>query len=314
MSAMKLAVSSCLLGHEVRFDGGHKKAPFITQLLAKEFELVPVCPEVAIGLGVPRQTLRLVGDVDNPSVIGNRDTSLDVTSQLRVYGHEMAQRLSDICGYIVKKDSPSCGMERVRVYDEQQMPQRHGRGVYIAALMAQMPWLPVEEEGRLNDPVLRENFFERVFIVHRWRSIEKKGITAAALVKFHSEHKYMIMSRGQHEYRRLGRMVAQAGCHDIKTLAREYFLSLMQVLKRSASKGRHADVMFHLLGYFKKCLSADDKHEVVTLIENYRQGLLPLVVPLTLMRHHLKQVSDQYLQSQHYFSPYPERLMLRNLV
>lgn len=313
MSAIKLAVSSCLLGHQVRFDGGHKKVPFITQLLAKEFELVPICPEVAIGLGVPRQTLCLVGNVDNPSVIGNCDASLDVSSRLRVYGQEMAQKLSEICGYIVKKDSPSCGMERVRVYDDKQMPQRQGRGVYIATLMEQMPWLPVEEEGRLNDPVLWENFFERVFIVHRWRLIEKEGISAAALVKFHSEHKYMIMSRGQHEYRRLGRMVAQAGCEDIKVLSRAYFLSLMQVLKKNTSKGRHVDVMFHLLGYFKKSLSADDKQEVISLIENYHQGILPLVVPLTLMRHHLKQVSDQYLQSQHYFSPYPERLMLRDL-
>jgi len=314
MSRIQLGVSSCLVGQAVRFDGGHKHVPFITQSLSEHFDLVPVCPEVAIGLGIPRQTLRLVGNPNQPRVIGNKDKSLDVTHQLRVYGEQMATKLSGICGYIVKKDSPSCGMERVRVYVDDEMPQRQGRGIYIQALMAAHPWLPVEEEGRLNDPQLRENFFERVYVVNRWRQLQKNKFNAAALVRFHSSHKYLIMSRGQHNYRRLGRMVANAGRADLQALAQDYFLNLMAILKQQASRGRHSDVMFHLLGYFKKQLSSNDKQELVNLIEHYRQGLLPLIVPITLLRHHLKQLGNSYLTMQHYFSPCPDNLMLRNKV
>lgn len=314
MSRIKLAVSSCLMGYQVRFDGGHKNNPFISQTLSEHFDLVPLCPELAIGLGVPRQTLRLAGDVASPRVIGSKDPTLDVTEQLKGYGKQMANSLTDICGYIVKKHSPSCGMERVKVYVDGQMPQRQGRGVYIQALMEEKPWLPVEEEGRLNDPLLRENFFERVFVLHRWQKLMQKGLSADGLVKFHTSHKYLTMSRGQHEYRRLGRMVAKAGCEDIHTLGQRYFSELMVVLKKRASRERHCDVLFHLIGYFKGQLSGEDKQELVKVIHNYRQGFLPLIVPVTLLRHHLRRLGNRYLEYQHYFAPYPDQLMLRNQV
>lgn len=314
MKRIKLAVSSCLLGNKVRFDGGHKKHTFVKETLAESFDLIPVCPEMAIGLGVPRQTLRLVDDVEKPRAVGNRDTNLDVTEQLKNYGLHMVRELDDICGYIVKKDSPSCGMERVRVYVDNKMPQRKGRGIYINEFLNARPWLPVEEEGRLNDPVLRENFFERVYVLDRWFQMQKNGLNAKALVQFHSTHKYMLMSRGQHVYRQLGRMVAKAGHSDLQQLANSYFLEMMQVLKKTASRGHHSNVLLHLMGYLKRQLARDEKQELLSLINDYRNGQLPLIVPVTMITHHVRKNENEYLKGQHYFTPYPSNLMLRNRV
>lgn len=311
---IRLGVSSCLLGNPVRFDGGHKHQPFITRTLADFFDLVPVCPEMAIGLGAPRQSLRLVGRTERPRVIGNKDPSLDVTAALQDYGRAMAGALGDISGYIVKKDSPSCGMLRVRVYEDNGMPRREGVGAYTRALMAAKPWLPVEEEGRLQDPVLRENFFERVYVCYRWQQLVQQGLTPARLVKFHTAHKYLLMSRSQDDYRELGRMVARAGGAGFDALAQRYFLDLMTALKRPASRKRHANVLYHLMGYFKRRLPSGDRRELVDLIEAYRRGLVPLVVPLTLLKHHLARQGDAYLQGQYYFDPYPGGLSLRNAI
>ncbi len=311
---IKLGVSSCLLGNPVRFDGGHKHHSFITGTLTQHFDLVAVCPEMAIGLGAPRPSLRLVGKPERPRVVSSKIPGLDVTDHLENYGKRVAGLLDEICGYIVKKDSPSCGMERVRVYVDGKMPQRSGVGVFTKSLMDAMPWLPVEEEGRLNDPVLRENFFERVFVCHRWQKLQKKGLTPASLVEFHAAHKYMLMSRSQQDYRRLGQMVARVGKEPLEQLAQSYFLALMDVLKQRASRKRQSNVLYHLLGYFKRQLQSQDKQELVGLIENYRQGQVPLVVPVTLMKYHLKSSSNRYLLGQHYFDPYPQGLSLRNSI
>ncbi|ALP52738.1 hypothetical protein Tel_05990 [Candidatus Tenderia electrophaga] len=314
MEKIRLGVSSCLLGHPVRFDGGHKHQPFITATLAQYFDVVPLCPELAIGLGVPRQSLRLVGRPERPRVIGNKDPGLDVTDTLADYGREVAAQQDDICGYIVKKDSPSCGMARVRVYVDGQMPQRAGVGAFTRALMAAKPWLPVEEEGRLNDAVLRENFFERVYVCHRWQRLLRVGLTPAALVRFHTAHKYLLMSRAQDPYRQLGRMVARAGCADIQRLGEDYFLAVMTALKRPANRKRHSNVLYHLLGYFKRQLPGRDRQELAGLIEAYRRGRVPLVVPVTLLKHHLGRNGDRYLAGQYYFDPYPPELSLRNSI
>ena len=314
MDKIKLGVSSCLLGNPVRFDGGHKHQKFITGTLSQYFDLIAICPEMAIGLGSPRQSLRLVGDPERPRVIGNKDPSLDVTRDLQRYGQRVADELDDICGYIVKKDSPSCGLARVRVYVDGRMPQREGVGVFTKALTQAKPWLPVEEEGRLNDPVLRENFFERVYVLHRWHTLQAKGLTPAGLVQFHTSHKYMLMSRGQKFYRELGRMVAQAGNETLDVLAERYFLALMQAMKQPANRRRHSNVLYHLLGYFKRELPGRDRQELAGLIETYRQGLVPLVVPVTVLKHHLGRVSSSYLHGQYYFDPYPQGLSLRNSI
>lgn len=311
---IKLGVSACLLGRPVRFDGGHKHQPYLTETLAKYFEFVPVCPELAIGLGTPRQSLRMVRGEDSLRVVGNRDNSLDVTDALVDYGEQVAQTSDDLCGFIAKKDSPSCGMARVRVYDASGMPSRRGVGMFTQTLMQARPCLPVEEEGRLNDPVLRENFFERVFIYKRWKMLLDQGLTPAALVQFHAAHKYIFMSRGQQYYRQLGQLVAQAGCGSLNTLGERYFMTMMQVLKQKANRKRHSNVLYHLLGYFKRQLVSEDKQELVETIEAYRLGRVPLVVPLTLLKSHLKWSADRYLACQHYFEPYPAKLGLRNAI
>lgn len=316
-SPVRLAVSACLLGERVRFDGGHKHAPLLTETLGRFVSYVPLCPETAIGLGVPRQTLRLVNDGGEPRAIGNRDGG-DFSHALNDFGQKSAAQLlggaNPICGMIVKKDSPSCGMMRVRVYSEAQIPQRNGMGLFTRQIMEAHPWLPVEEEGRLNDPALRENFIERIFVCQRWWQLLEEGLTPARLVEFHTRHKYILMARGSHLYRQLGQKVAEAGRGDIEALAQHYFPSLMTALSQLASRGSHSNVLTHLMGYLKRHIDPGEKQELLMLIEAYRRGELPLVVPVTMLKHHLGRHPEAYLKRQHYLTPYPDGLMLRNAI
>jgi len=309
----RIGVSSCLLGESVRFDGGHKHNSYITQTLGQFFDFEPLCPEVAIGLDIPRPPIRLVGEPDDPRAVGVKDPTLDVTEALRDYGERMAGELGHISGYIFKRASPSCGMERVKVYDEDGgMPDNSGRGIYARAIMQALPLLPTEEEGRLNDPVLRENFVERVYVYRRWQDITAEGLSPRALVDFHTEHKYLVMTRGHNHYQSLGRLVAEAGRGDIQALGERYIRELMATLSRRATRKRHSNVLMHLMGYLKKHLDGADKQELLELIEAYRRGRVPLVVPLTMLRHHLRRFPNPYLLRQYYLRPHPEELMLRN--
>ncbi len=312
--AIRIGISSCLLGQAVRFDGGHKRNNYVIDTLGRHFEFVPVCPEVAIGLGTPRQPVRLVGDARRPRVVGTKDPTLDVTAALQDYGRTKAAELHDLSGYILKRGSPSCGMERVKVYSGHGGPPRHGVGVYAREIMEQLPALPVEEEGRLMDPVLRENFIQRVFVYHRWQSLAASGLTAAKLVGFHTNHKFIILAHDERRYRQLGRLVAKAGTEDLNTLAARYLTQLMQALRRRATRKRHSNVLLHLAGYLKQRLDAGDKAELLALIEAYRAGRIPLVVPMTLLKHYLRRLPDRYLGGQHYFDPHPQALMLRNAI
>jgi uncharacterized protein YbgA (DUF1722 family)/uncharacterized protein YbbK (DUF523 family) len=309
---IQVGISSCLLGQEVRFDGGHKHNAYITGTLSDYFDFVPVCPEAAVGLGIPRQPIRLVQRDDGIRAVGVKTPDLDPTDELAAFGRRTAKQLSDICGYILKNRSPSCGMERVKVYGEKGMPQNNGVGIYAGELMKGLPLLPVEEEGRLGDPVLRENFIERVFVYRRWQLLLRTGLSAHKLVEFHSDHKYLILSHSQEAYRRLGRRVAEAGKADMGQLASDYSASLMTALKRPATPRQHVNVLQHLLGYLKDQIDRLDREEMVETIEQYRQGLLPLIVPITLIRHHFRRYPDPYIMRQIYLSPHPKELMLRN--
>lgn len=311
---LPVGISSCLLGQAVRFNGSHKKSSYVTDTLQQYFDFVPLCPEVAIGLGVPREPIRLVGDAAKPKAIGTKDPALDVTDALAAYGMQMARRLQHLSGYIFKRASPSCGMERVKVYDHNGVPSASGAGVYARAIMETLPTLPVEEEGRLMDAALRENFIERVYIYHRWQKIVASGITAQKLVEFHTAHKFIILSRGQVGCRVLGRLVARAGSEDIGMLAEHYIHELMVVLKTRATRKRHTDVLQHLMGYLKRHLDAVDKAELQALIEAYRQGEIPLIVPVTMLRYCLRRFPNAYLTLQKYMAPYPDALSLRNSV
>jgi uncharacterized protein YbgA (DUF1722 family)/uncharacterized protein YbbK (DUF523 family) len=309
-----VGISSCLLGEAVRFDGGHKRNSYITETLSRYFDFVPVCPEVGIGLGTPRKALRLVGCAEQPRAMVNGSPHSDVTDALTEYGARMATDLAHLRGYIFKKASPSCGMERVRVYDRNNVPKKAAIGIYAHALMRALPLLPVEEEGRLTDPLLREQFIERVYVYHRWLSMISDGLTPRKLVEFHSAHKLLVMAHSQEHYRRLGQLVARAGRDDLTALAQCYVSELMQALKQRGTRKRHANVLHHLSGYFKRHLTGSDKLELNALIDAYRLGQIPLVVPITLIRHYLRRFPNAYVGLQYYLRPHPEPLGLRNSV
>ncbi|HJX18032.1 MAG TPA: DUF523 and DUF1722 domain-containing protein [Acidiferrobacterales bacterium] len=312
MSArIRIGISSCLLGQAVRFDGGHKHNGYITESLGQFFDFVPYCPEVAIGLGIPRPPIRLVNSAHGPRARGVEDATLDVTDKLVAYAEKVAPKLHDLSGYILKQGSPSCGMERVKVYGPHGRPVATGAGLYAGTLMAQRPELPFEEEGRLMDPVLRENFVECVFVYHRWQQLTTQRLTAKALVEFHTRHKFIVLAHDEKRYRELGRLVATAGRRGMAGLGRRYIQLLMQALKKPATRTRHANVLQHLFGFLKQNLDAADKRELLEFINSYRRGQLPLVVPITLLRHYLRRFPVPYLSEQFYLALHPDEIMLR---
>jgi uncharacterized protein YbgA (DUF1722 family)/uncharacterized protein YbbK (DUF523 family) len=314
-SPIRIGISACLLGEKVRFDGGHKRDAYIVSTLGQFFEWVPVCPEMDLGLGTPRESLRLLGAPEAPHLVAPRSQQ-DYTEAMQRYAAECLAALSQLGlhGYILKKDSPSCGMERVRVYSHDGMVQRQGRGLFATALMQRLPLLPVEEEGRLQDMRLRENFITRVFAYYRWSEFAAMPPTPAALVRFHTQHKLTLLAHSRPHYQALGRLVARAGELPMPALAQAYGSTFMEGLKIKATPRKHANVLYHLLGYLKKCLAADDKAELVACIEAYRQGLVPLVVPLTLFKHYCRRYPQPWVLEQTYFQPYPAELMLQNHV
>ena len=312
---IRLGVSSCLLGEAVRYDGGHKHDRFLTDVLGRYVEWVPVCPEIEIGLGVPRDTLRLVGSPDAPRLVQEK-TGEDLTARMQRYAEDRVRALAelDLDGYVLKRASPSCGLFRVRVYRDSGVPAADGRGLFAAALTTALPALPVEEEGRLSDPALRENFIERVFVAARWRAFIAAQPRARDLVTFHAAHKLAVLAHSPVHYTRLGRLTAAAGRALTRATLDAYHTLLMEAFAVRATRGRHANVLHHMAGYFKRDLAADERAELVEVIHEYRRGLVPLVVPLTLVKHHVRQLGVRYLADQVYLRPHPKELMLRNHV
>lgn len=312
-SKLKLGISACLLGAEVRYNGGHKESRLCSRVLAEHFDFVPLCPEVAIGLGTPREPIRLVGDPQAPRALGTVNRERDVTQALHDYGTRMAGELDDISGYIFMHKSPSCGVERVKVYQDNGYPADGGAsGIFAAAFTRLRPDLPVEEDGRLNDPVLRENFLTRVFAYAEWQRLLRAGLTRKAILDFHARYKYQLMANHPLQYKALGRLLADLGRHDPLEFGPRYFSQLMAALKKCATRGTHSNVLQHLSGYLKQALSSDEKEEMQQLITQYRNGIIPLVVPLTLLKHHFRRHPDHYVARQAYLQPHPENLSLRN--
>ncbi len=307
-----LGISSCLLGEKVRFDGGHKQNRYILDTLGQYFSFRPFCPELAIGLGVPRETIRLVGDGEAIRAVGNKTADLDVTQPLIEIAHAQRDWHDQIFGYIVKKDSPSCGMERVKVYRNEQA-QRDGAGLYTMTMMQNFPSLPVEEEGRLGDPVLRESFIKRVYIRKRWQDLVTAGLDWAGLTDFHARHKLILMSHDQNRARALGRELSGAQQREkIDAYAPRYLDEMMRILRIFARRSNHVNVLEHIRGYLKHDLDRDDKQELGESIENYRLGRLPLIVPITLLRHHFRKCPNAYIERSYYMQPHPDELMLLN--
>lgn len=313
---IRLGVSSCLLGDEVRYDGGHKRDTFLVDTLGPFVDWVPVCPEVEIGLGVPRPPIRLVGDDPGAPRLIVEKSGEDLTARMRRWAAARVVELGGLGlhGYVLKRGSPSCGLLRVRVYGEDGAPGRVGRGLFAAALVDALPLLPVEEEGRLTDPGIRENFIERVFAAARWQAFTAAHPRVRDLVAFHTAQKFAVLAHSPRDYTELGRLVAGAGPRLAAETLAAYGTRLMRALAVRATRARHVNVLQHLAGFFKRQLADDERAEVVEVIDEYRRGLVPLVVPLTLLRHHVRRLRLVYLADQVYLGPHPKELMLRNHV
>ena len=312
---IRIGISSCLLGEGVRFDGGHKRDAFLTETFGKFVEWVPVCPEVECGLGTPRESMRLVSEGDGVRLLTGK-TLVDLTDQMTRYSKRRVEELAseDLSGYVLKKDSPSCGLERVKIYGAHKIPVKSGRGLFAARLVERFPSLPVEEEGRLSDPRLRDNFVERVFAYWRLRQLFNGKWNVGALVSFHTAHKLILLAHSPVAYQSLGRLVAGARTVPAKELERRYTEAFMAALTAMATPRRHANVLQHMVGYFKDHLDGASKTELLAAIEDYRAGLVPLIVPITLLRHHVRVHDVSYLAGQLYLEPHPKELMLRNHV
>jgi uncharacterized protein YbgA (DUF1722 family)/uncharacterized protein YbbK (DUF523 family) len=312
---IRIGISACLLGEKVRFDGGHKQDPFLTGTFGRFVEWVPVCPEVEAGLGTPRESMRLVRTQDGVRLLTVK-TARDLTATLDDYAKRRVEDLvaEELCGYVLKKDSPSCGLERVKVYGSHSVPTKSGRGRFAAALLERFPELPLEEEGRLSDPRLRENFVERVFAYWRLREVFRGRWSVGDLVRFHTAHKLILMAHSPEAYRQLGRLVARARAVPHDELEGRYTRTFMAALTVIATRRKHTNVLQHMAGYFKDHLDRDSKTELVAAIEEYRCELVPLIVPITLLRHYVRAHGVAYLAGQMYLEPHPKELMLRNHV
>jgi uncharacterized protein YbgA (DUF1722 family)/uncharacterized protein YbbK (DUF523 family) len=306
-----VGVSSCLLGERVRYDGGDKLDAFITGTLGKVFAFRSFCPEIDIGLGVPRAPIRLVSDAGATRCVGTLDTQLDVTDRLLHCADEQQSWQRRICGYIFKQGSPSCGVVEIRVFRDGQ-PEYSRAGIYAGRVMHNFPDLPVAEEGWLGDPVLRENFIERVFVYRRWQQYIAGGPDWTDVTTFHARHKYLLMSHDQERTRELGRWLAAAVTADRDTLYRGYLTRLMTILEIVATREKHVNVLQHIQGYLKDRLDTVDRQELVETIRQYRSGLLPLSVPITLLRHHFRRHPDDYIAQSCYVYPPPQDQVLLN--
>lgn len=311
--AINLGLSTCLTGQKVRHDGGHKRDAFVMDVLGPFFSYVTVCPEVECGLPTPRESMRLVGDPASPRLVTGK-TGIDHTERMHTWGKERLDDLAgrELCGYIFKSRSPSSGMARIKVYSQDGRPSPTGVGIWASMVMDRFPLLPFEDEGRLNDPLLREDFLERVFLIKRYREAMKQGPRRAGLVDFHTRHKLMFMARSPQLYREAGKLVARAKEFDPHELWARYSDILNRTFALKLTIKKHVNVLQHILGYFKKQLSKDEKQEVLELIESYGEGLLPLIVPVTLLNHFVRKYEQPYLQRQYYLNPHPVELKLRN--
>ncbi|MEJ2024174.1 MAG: DUF523 and DUF1722 domain-containing protein [Deltaproteobacteria bacterium] len=315
MEKIRIGVSTCLLGEPVRYDGGHAHDRYVTETLGRYLEFVPVCPETEAGLGIPREPMRLVGNPESPRLLTIK-TKKDMTDTLLTWARRRVRELEkeNLCGFIFKSKSPSSGMERVKVYGNSGMPVKKGVGLFARTFMDHFPLVPAEEDGRLHDPRLRENFIERIFTLDRWRATLAGSKSVGHLMAFHTNHKLLILSHSTRHYREMGRLVARAERKNIEETYTHYETLLMDALRLQATVKKHTNVLQHMMGYFKKMLTPDEKQELLSIIGDYREELVPLVVPITLFKHYVRKYGQPYLQTQTYLSPHPLELKLRNHV
>jgi uncharacterized protein YbgA (DUF1722 family)/uncharacterized protein YbbK (DUF523 family) len=312
---IRIGISSCLLGEKVRYDGGHKLDHYLRDILGQHVQWVPVCPEVEFGLPVPREAMRLMGNPSSPRLI-TRKTGIDHTNGMRRWAKRKLSELerADLCGFIFKSRSPSSGMKSVKVYSESGMPSRTGTGIFAGVFMSSLPLVPVEDDGRLHDFRLRENFIERIFVFMRWKELQRDNPSIKKLIAFHEEHKLLIMSHSSAHLAKLGRLVARAKEYRPASLQNAYLELLMEALKIQATVKKNVNVLQHIMGYFKNQISKDEKQEILEGIGQYHKEFVPLVVPITLLKHYVRKYDEPYLKKQLYLNPHPFELMLRNHV
>lgn len=312
---LQLGVSACLLGSSVRYDGTHSRDRFVTDTLGPFVRWKPVCPEDEAGLGTPRPPIRLE-DQDGSVRLVEPSTGRDLTDRMQSFLGARLPALDPhaLDGYILKKNSPSCGLERIRVYRQGNVLHKRGRGLLVEALARDYPSLPLEEEGRLNDPPLRENFLERVFARNRWRVFLAADPTPGKLVEFHTAHKLLLLAHNEAAYRRMGRLVARVGEDELGEVLCAYSSEFHLAMRHKATPRRHANVLQHAFGHLKTILQPAEKAEILSAIDDYHRGQLPLIVPVTLLRFNVNKYGIRYLQGQLYFDPSPKELMLRNHV
>jgi uncharacterized protein YbgA (DUF1722 family)/uncharacterized protein YbbK (DUF523 family) len=315
MEKIKLGISTCLLGENVRYDGGHKLDRFLTDTLGQYVEYIPVCPEVECGLPVPREPMHLEGDPGSPRLVTTH-TKQDMTDRMVRWANKrvVALEIEDLCGFIFKSNSPSSGMERVKVYNEKGMPVKKGVGIFVRIFIEHFPLLPVEDEGRLHDPKVRDNFIERIFALKRWREVLERKESRGNVVDFHARHKFLILSHSPKYYQTMGKLVAKAKDLPLKELYQEYQTLLMESLYLRTSAKKNTNVLQHMMGYFKEELSSDEKQELLEVIDHYKKEYLPLIVPVTLFQHYVRKYNQPYLKQQVYLNPHPLELQLRNHV
>lgn len=307
-----IGISACLLGHQVRFDGGHKRSPQLMALAESFVDFDPLCPEVEIGLGTPRPTIQLRKGEQAIHLVTSKPPHQDLTAKMESYATERVEKLGELDGFIFKKDSPSCGMTRVPVViNDSGYREKSGTGVFAKAFMNRWPLIPAEDEGRLNDAAIRENFFERVYAYRRWKQMLTQQNTALGLIEFHSRHKLQLLARGAHHYRELGRLVARTRRKNLGEMREVYIARFMEIMTIRPDRGKHINVLQHIQGYLKRKISREDKMELAQLFEAFRQRQLPLITPVTLLRHHLRHHPERYLSRQYYLAPFPDALALR---
>lgn len=315
MSGIPVGISTCLLGREVRYDGGHKHSRYCTEVLSRYFDFQPLCPELEAGMGVPRPPIHLRQFPEGVRLIGVRDDT-DHTAAMQAVIRRTLPDLAHLRGYILMAKSPSCGMERIKVHDEQgQLRHRDGRGLFAEALVRTYPLLPVEEEGRLHDDGLRENFIERVFAYDDWlQNVAGDRLTPGALLDFHSRHKFQLLAHSEAIYRQLGPLLANLDAAPLEDIARRYIAGFMQAMRQRVRRGSHINAMMHLMGYLKNSMRAEDKKVLLEQLEAYRRGEVPLIVPMTLLRLAQRREPVDYLHIQKYLAPYPDALGLRSRI
>jgi len=312
---VKIGISSCLLGENVRYDGGNSRDRFITDTLGLYFQWMPVCPEAECGMGIPRETLRLAGSPDNPRLVTTK-TGVDHTERMLEWARKKLTELEgeDLCGFIFKSRSPSSGMERVKVYLPGGGSVKKGVGIFAGAFMKRFPRIPVEDEGRLHDPVLRENFIENIFTLKRWRETLMNGRSRGNLVDFHTRNKFLFLAHSETHYRMMGKLVAEGKRFSPDKLYNQYELLMTDAIRLKPTVKKNGNVLLHMVGYFKQQLSADEKEELIRTIDQYRNEYVPLIVPLTLIKHYVRKYDQPYLNIQSYLNPHPIELKLRNHV